>query len=259
MSTLVPKTYGMVTLRYVVLSALNRLGDFSYKQYKRLLQICTEGMTELSLWHLDSIEIVYLHMSVAKTVNLPADFVDYLKIGVPINGKIRVLTNKESILLPRLFDTGESVGNTDEGTSADDTSGYIFFGDHYRNGVFTGGLFGLPGGLDDCYYRIDRERRQIVFSGSTPRSEIVLEYISSGVRLDGATTVPREAVPALRTYIMWQMLEGTPRNRLDLAEMARRKQEYEEAVAALRSFQQTFTAEEYKKAIWSTSRQSPKR
>ena len=268
MSTAVPKTAGLVTIRYVVMSVLNRMQDYSLKNYKRLIQIAIEGFTELSLWHLNSVEIIYLHMSTAKTVSLPADYVDFNKIGIPINGQLRVITRKDCILLPRVFDdTGVPVGNNTPTPDGDSLSNAVFFSDHWRGGQYVGGLFGLPGGIDGAYYRIDRENRQIVFSGSVPRSEIVLEYVSSGVKESGGTLISREAVPALRTYVEWQMIGGdmlgmiTGRAQMKTAfgEISRRKQEHEEAVNMLRSFQNSFTIEEYKRMVFSTYMQAPKR
>jgi hypothetical protein len=250
------------------MSVLNRLGDYSMKQYKRLTQIAIEGFTELSLWHLNGVEVVYLHMSTAKTVQLPSDYIDYLKIGVPVNGKLRVITNKENILLPRVFDdTGDPVGNVDPALIDSSVPNAVFFSDHWRGGQYVGGLFGLSGGIDGAYYRVDRENRQIVFSGSVPRAEIVLEYVSSGVKESGGTLIPREAVPALRTYVEWQMIggdmlglvTGRAQSKTAFAEISRRKQEHEEAVALLRSFQNSFTADEYRRVVWGTSKQSPKR
>ena len=83
MSVITPKTAGMVTIRYVVMSVLNRLQDYSMKQYKRYCQIAIEGFTEeLALYHTGvGVEVVYLHMSTAKTVQLPSDYIDYLRIG----------------------------------------------------------------------------------------------------------------------------------------------------------------------------------
>jgi hypothetical protein len=74
MSTAIPKTMAMVTLRYIVMSTLNRLGDYTLKSYKRMMQIAIEGFSEeMSLFHIgNSLEIVYLYMSTAKTVALPA-------------------------------------------------------------------------------------------------------------------------------------------------------------------------------------------
>lgn len=269
MSVESPKTAGVVTLRYVVMSVLNRMEDYTMRKYKYLMQIAIEGFTELSLWHLENLEVVYLTMNAAKAVYLPEDFVDYTKIGVPINGKLRVLTKHDRILLPREYfgsfiggvfvpdeNFGEAVGNTDADDTVDAAS-LVFFSDHFRGGQYVGGLYGMPGGVDDAYYRIDLENRMIVFSGSVPRSQIVLEYISSGVKTDGSTMIPREAVPALRTYLLWQSVENDSRTPLN--EKERRKRNHDEEVFALRNFQNTFTIDEYKRMCWSTYRQTIKR
>lgn len=259
MSTSVPKTPGLVTIRYVIMSLLNRLQDYSLKQYKRLTQIAIEGFSEeFALYHIGAgSEVVYLHMSAAKTVNLPADYVDYVRIGVPVNGKLRVITRHDSLLLPRVFDdTGEAVGNTD-GESGEGVSNCIFFSDHFRNGQFIGGLYGLPGGIDTAWYRIDRENRQIVFSGETERSEIVLEYISTGLKPDGSSLISREVVAPLRNYVFWQMVENDPR--VAYNEKERRKREFTESIEALRSFTNIPTVDEYRRMVFGTARQSPKR
>lgn len=259
MSTLIPKTPGLVTIRYVIMSVLNRLQDYTLKKYKFLTQLAIEGFgEEFALYHTGiGAEVVYLHMSVAKTVNLPADFIDWTKLGYPINGKLRVITNNNNILLPRVFDdTGDTVGNMD----ADDSEGIsnaLFFSDHFRNGAFVGGLYGIPGGIDTAYFRFDMERRQIVFSGETPRSEIVLEYTSTGLKTNGSSLIPREVVAPLRNYVLWHMVESDPR--VAYNERERRKREFNESVEALRSFENSFTKDEYLRMCYSTYRQSPQR
>jgi len=269
MSVISPKLPALVTIRYVVMSVLNRLQDYSMRSYMRLCQIAIEGFSEeLAVYHIDAgSEVVYLHMSTAKTVQLPPDYIDYLRIGFPINGKLRVITKHDNLLLPRTYygsmvngvfvpDSGDAVGNADEALATDSLSP-IFFSEHFRNGAFIGGLYGLPGGIDTAYYRIDVENRQIVFSGSTPRSEIVLEYISTGLKADGSSLIPRKCVTALRNYILWQKDEND--NRIAYNAKARLKQEYEESIEALRSLENEFSADEYLRMIYGTSHQSVKR
>lgn len=248
------KTKGTTTISAVVASVLNRLRDYSMRNWSFFEQVVIEGYTELNLWHLNNIEVVYLRMSEAKAVSLPCDFVDWTKIGIPINGKLRVITNHKQILLPRTFEDGETVGNTDSGEKSDVN---IYFIDHVRSDQYQGGLYGVPGGVDQVYYRFDRERRQIVFSGSAPRSEIVLEYISSGVNLEGGTVIPIEAVPALRAYALWQNVEND--SKTPMGEKMRKKQQWEEEVEKVRFFQSAFTKDEYLRNAYKYARQSPKR
>jgi len=261
MSTISPKSAGLVTIRYVVASVLNRMNDYSMKQYLRLTQIAIEGFSEsLSMYHIGAgSDVVYLHMSVAKTAPLPADYVNWIKVGYPIEGKLKVISNDNNILLPRTFDdTGEYVGPVyGEVIGADDLSNIVFFSEHWRNGQFVGGLYGLPGGIDTAGFRVDMENRQLVFSGSTPRSEIVLEYTTSGLKTDGSSLIPREVIPALRTYVLWQKDENDPRVAYNAKE--RLKRNHEEEIEALRSFSNAFTKDEYLAMIYSTSHQAPKR
>jgi hypothetical protein len=258
MSTVAPKIAGVVSLRHVVMSYLNRIEDYSMRHFYRLMQIAIEGYAELNLFHLDNVEVVYLTMDpVSKIVSLPADFIDWLKVGIPVSGKLKVLLRHDKILLPRLLDDGVTpIGNADAPDTTD-MSSLVYFSDHIRNGQFVAGLFGMPGGVSDASYRFDRERRTFVYTGSVSNNYIVLEYISSGVNLTGSTTIPREAEPALRTYLLWQAVENDPR--VAYNEKERRKRNYEEELAALDFFQSCFTADEYRQMLYSSSRQTPKR
>ena len=354
-----PKISGLVTLRYVVMSFLNRKGLYTLQNYKRFTQIIIELYSEFTTYHLGAgLEVIYLRMNEAKIVELPSDFQEYNKIGVPINGKLRVLTRKDSILIPSTFqnfsldqvtaqfvedfatdyltggvvvtasgnqiiftaetagvdftgattitntsgdlagtvvnttpnapgvkrvdtitlagtygtanilcdavtkeasfDTGDEVGNTDSGEISD-SSGLLFFTPHFRNGRFVGGIYGLPGGIDDAYYRVDytSNPRRIIFSGTVPRSEVVVEYFSSGLKSDGSSLIPRLAVPALRAGLDWVEAENNPRAPYN--EKERKKRIYEEEVSAMRHVELVPTSDEIKRAIYGSYRQSPKR
>ena len=56
MSLDVPKTPGLVTIRYIVMSILNRMEDYTMKKYKRLVQIAIEGYGVLLMSALDFIK-----------------------------------------------------------------------------------------------------------------------------------------------------------------------------------------------------------
>ena len=193
-------------------------------------------------------------MTDAKTVSVPDDFVDWLKVGIPINGKLHVLTKDDSILYPRKFTDGKDVGNTGgSGTSEN----YWFFTDHFKNGQYVGGYYGASGGINTSYYRYDEERRQFVFSGPVPRAEIVLEYISSGVSLTSSTIIPRAAVAALQSYVMWQRIEYD--KRVPLNDKMRKQKLFEEDVEAVRYFTSAPTIDEYRDSLYKSIKQTVKR
>lgn len=254
MSLLAPKIQGTTTINYIVSSVLNRLRNYSMRDYSFIEQIVIENFIDLNIWHLNNMEVVYLRMSEAKTVDLPADYVDYSKIGIPVAGKLKILTQNKGILLPRKFEDGEDVGNADDVTGT--VQGLPFI-DHYKGGQFVAGLYGLPGGLAGAYFDIDRETRKIIFSGSVPRGEIVLEYISTGVSIEGGTIIPREAAPALRNYAIWQLIEHD--STVAMNEKERKKAQYEEALNELRSFQTTFSLNDYRRMVYRSIKQSIKR
>lgn len=272
MSVASPKTAGLVTIRYIVMQVLNRVKDYSMREYRRLVQIAIEGITEMNLFHTEEgLEVVYLHMAADQTVQLPDDFIDFVKVGYPLHGQIRLLKRDDNILLPRTFygseiggqfvaDTGEAIGHTTYGAviggifvADTEEVNQVFFSDHFRNGQFVGGMYAIPS--DTAYYRLDRENRQIVFSGLTPRSEIVLEYISTGLKSDGSSLIPRETVAPIRAYIIWQMVENDMK--VPETERDRRKREYKETLEDLRKFKNSLAMEEYKKMLYTTTHHTP--
>lgn len=254
MSLTSPKVGGTVTIAYIIMSVLNDLRDYSMRHYSYMERIVTRKYIDLNLFHLNNIEVVYLRMSEAKTVDLPNDFVDWHRIGIPTNGRLRVLTNHDKILLPRTFADGADVGNTDDGNTI--ATGSIYFAPHFRNGQFVGGLYGYPGGVDDAYYRLDREMGTIVFGGTVERGEIVLEYISTGVKISGQTVIPREAAETLIAYLHWQVVEND--RKIGMSTKQWKKQTYEEELAKLNFFQGAFTKENYLAMVRRHARQTIK-
>lgn len=253
MSLDAPKTTGIVNIRYVVMSYLNRRNDYSMRNYKRIAQLVIEGFTDLNLFHTTNLEVVYLYMDEAKLVNVPADFVDWLKVGMPINGKLVTVTKDDSILLPRKFTDGKDVGNIDNV----DPNTVSYFVSHFKDGKFYGGLYGMRGGYNRAYFRYDAERRQFAFTGEVPLGEIVLEYISTGVSLSSSTAVPRQAVKPLVSWIHWQLAEFD--DKVHPNEKERRMRNYYADVEELRTFEFTPTKDEYRDVMYRMMRQTPKR
>jgi len=248
-----PKTTAFVTIRYIIMSILNRLRDYTMKDYRFLGQLVIEGFSDLNMYHLNNVEVVYLYMDEAKTVAVPADFIDWIKVGIPVNGKLHVLTKDDKILKPRVFPDGASVGNLDASTSG---MGW-YFTDHFHRGEYVGALYGLPGGFNSAYYRYDKENRQFIFTGTIPRAEIVLEYISTGVKLTGSTVIPRQAVEPLQRYVFWHRQLEDPR--VPLSTKQYKEKLYDDAVQKLVDFESTPTMEEYKDSLYRNIKQTVKR
>ena len=248
-----PNTAATISLRYVVMSYLMRKNDFTMRNYKKLIQLVIDGYSDLNLYHIANVEVQYFYMDENKTVSAPSDYVDWVKVGIPINGKLKVLTNDDHMLLPRKFQDGKDVGNLDAAAIGQG----IFFADHVRNGRYVAGLYGMPGGVNVAYYRYDRELRQFIFTGDIPRSEVVIEYISNGIKLTGSTVIPRQCLNALRAYLDWQMVEYD--DRISDKTKDRKERKFDEQVEVLRFFESAPTINEYRDRLYRMIRQSVKR
>lgn len=244
------------SVRYVVMSYLNRKGIYDLKNYKRLEQIALEGLTQLNLYDMETVEVAYLTMNEIGVVKFPSDFVDYTKIGIPVNGRIYTLTVNESIIEPRLEKCGEEVFDPNHNRNVADVGGY-YFNDHFRNGRYVGGLYGVGGGFNVAYVKLDRQRRQFIIEGNVPRSEIILEYISTGIKQDGSTLVPTEALEPLRRWIDMIVTENDRRS--SESAIARTTRSYEVALDEMRHFITCPTQDEYKDKFYESLTQGIKR
>ena len=193
-------TSGFVNLDYVVNNALMDMNDFSMENYKRFIQWAVRGFTDLNLHILDSVKVAYLPLSSAKTAALPSDFIDYMKIGMEINGEVWTFTLNPNMNFPRKVDECGEVQPTNTQNIDDKVVGTrsiipnfgYYFAMHFRNGQYVGEMYGLGGGYNNAYFRIDEQRNQIVFDSEIPADEIILEYKSTGISQNGGSIIPRK-------------------------------------------------------------------
>lgn len=255
----IKKPQGLITIEQLVANVLDEMGkSHMYNELgETIAQKIIRGYRELNMFHRLCLEVAYLEVSSMGTVDLPDDYVDYHKIGLLHNGRVWTLSINEDIALPRKEECGLTIrdgmtNRTPEGVGY----GYAF-PDHYRNGQFVGGLYGLGGGWNRAYYRIDKGRNQIILSGSIPRCEIILEYQSNGVSTSRNTLIPRECTEPLIAFAMWKMNIGKEDIAMNRIEMY--KQNYYEAVESLRMFETAMTVDEYKDALYEGFYNAPKR
>lgn len=253
------KPLGFTTIEGIVANVLDEMGkQHMYNELaETIAQKVIRGYRELNMFHRLCLQVVYLPVSEMGTVDLPDDYVDYHKIGLVYNGRVWTLSINETIALPRREECGVPVRDVITNANPQNFDYGYSFPDHYRNGRFVGGLYGLGGGFNKAYYRIDDQRNQIVLSGSIHRCEIVLEYQSNGISTSRNTLIPRECTEALTAFCMWKMLIANmeiPMNRIEMY-----KQNYYEAVESLRFLETAMTVDEYKDALYEGFFNAPKR
>ena len=234
-------TTGLISLKQIVSSYQNETGDYSPSNYKRLMQLAIEGFSNLNIFYSPSIKTEYITVSDINTIDVPEDYVDYIRIGVIYDGSIWTLTKNDNIPLLRSVSCGEDVGDTDNQISPSQQ-----FNWHYS----------FAGGTNVGMYRYDPEYRRIVLSGDMMGQLAVLEYISSGVSCSGMTWVPREAGDVIKEYVYWKSIQRTDAA-VSQKELAMRN--YYFALNKYKEFAYSFTIDEFLDAIRGGEKQTIKK
>ena len=215
---------GIVTLDSIVRSALMDLGE-NESRYEVFRHWAIEGFRD---WHFDiasEIKTVKLTLTDWKAVEIPIDYVDWVKIGVlNSDGRIMLFTHDDRIDIHHEDEDGypEDVTSTEtlpEPTvdSNVDELALWNYGD-------SGQLFGLVAKSNSVgYYKFNPQRREIQFAPSIKSdTEIYLEYISDGIDPCEKTVVNVYAAKLIRLYIHWQRVKYAKSSNAGQIEMARR-------------------------------------
>ncbi len=141
-----------------------------------------------------------LYVNDVHAIDLPSDYIDWVKVGTEVGAKVRPLLANESY--NRLYNY-DSEGTPTPYSTTDNTSvGYV---DTFSNshGELLGKAYGY-GSSTDRTFKVIEERGQIQLDQSFAEGDkIVLEYIYFD---DAATTslIPPYAEPMLAAYLEWQ-------------------------------------------------------
>lgn len=252
---------GYVTLQSIVYDVLNEMKEYSFAEYKRLMQFAIRGFIHLNLYDLTSFRVAYLEVNSAGIVEFPDDLVDWIKIGeIDSTGKIRHWLPNKDLYIDRSIVDGERVNPyynaQTEGIDSDSLIGCIF-APHFFDGNYLTRLYGMRGGYAPGYFRIDEEERVIRCDRTPPGSKLVLEYNSTGVSIDGATWIPRHAVEAMIAWVHWkrkkELKEFTRGDRADA------KQDFLEEEESLRAYENAPSIQELEDIIYESYTQSIKR
>lgn len=245
-----------VSIRYCVMSAINRTGDHSMNEYFSDLQLAIDCVRELRLYHEASIEVFYAQPNDAGIVEFPPDMIDYVKVGIEVCGQLFNLTINENMVLNRAQRCGEDLRKMQRGAGVlpQLTGGYLF-APHFRGSQYVEGLYGLGGGFNVAYYKPDYKMRRFQFDGFLKNNEVIIEYKSTGI--SAGSIISAQAIPVIREYILWQRIENDPR--VAVSQKQRKQDQYNDAVQMLRDYTNNFTMQEFLDTMYSTYKQSPKR
>lgn len=247
-----PASY--TSLDNIVKQVLLDIGENTEHKYMRFLQWAIRGLKE---FHYDVLNepktVVFKTINDNHTIDMPADYVNWSKVGVIRGGKIFTLQQNATFPFPRLKDDcGVEINDFASVTclAAEQTQKVtgpwtIFF--NYRNGRNLGNLFGLGGGFNPFgYFRVDKEMNQIAFTSEVPNGPIVLEYVHNGINPDGSAKVHVFVEEALIAFIHWKRTQQE-RGRAQ-SEKARARHDYFEERRRARSRLSQFSMEDWLKA-----------
>ena len=155
----------------------------------RIKQLVLDGYRELNLTTLPYGRAQYLgDMNENYVLDMPVDLDSVKDIFVPANNSMWSLTRREDI--PRILtESGDIPEGWGDGDNIRDDG--IYYGS--RGGVNTEG-----------YYIEDYVNRRIIFR-NIERSEVLLDYNTSGITKDGTTYIPASVKGALEAYVMMML------------------------------------------------------
>lgn len=237
-------TSGTITLSYIVSAVLNDMNNYGKEQRRRLLQFACEGVTELSMYTLPQFRTILLTMDANGRVYLPVDYMGYTRIGLEKAGKVYVLGQNNNISLSDLVSCGVTTNNALNNSSPQYLAPFWYNGRNYNT------LYGNPGGWTESSYRVDDTNRFIQFD-TTVKQDILLEYVSSGVKLDGETIIPRYALQVLKAWVHWKRKQQD--NNFSANDKILAQQDYFREESKLGDFVRTSTIDEIRDIILQTN------
>jgi len=225
-----------VNLSYVVNDLINELGAAQHKKFRnKYLQIAVGGLRELNLYHFNKFKQEWIDVSDSLgTVAWPTDLVKWLAIGINSNGRLWTFTRDNKIIIPEGTIEGQDTLSTTRGentTIEKDISANL----------------GTRGGVNTNYFTVDEANRRFVINGDDV-SEVLVQYISSGVNMSAESVIPIQGVRAIKDFVVWRV--------------TRKQSDYQTyAISAkdLRDFENAFSEEEFYDMMWKTSFRGVKR
>lgn len=262
----------VMTLDQVVREYIIEKNDDTQHNYARLLQLGIHGLRELTMDVSGSPKIIGLTVKDDLTVDLPKDYIRYMKIGVcGGNGEINAMGLNSELCLPRTADEcgnptielnpPSSVSMINEPLGAFGYVGYNQFSEglsnNFRNGEIVGRFYGLGGGQNQVgEYRVDVERGKIQFGSGISSHNIILEYLADVKAVDGSYSIHPYLVECIKAYIAWSSIRRIRSISSQEKEMARRDYYNERRIASERF--SNFTLEEAKQMTRKAFKLAPK-
>lgn len=211
------------TLHDIANSVLLRKG-YSVHFYLQVVKHAADCLRELQFDVIGNIRTKKLELNQYGAVELPCDYLDYVRIGTP---------NGASVRKSALIFGGNRLVNLDEkGNKVPYGGSNWSYGEDYGAWLYPDGLHLNPHRQSDGFM-IVTERREVQFTNYREGGYIILDYITDGSEVDNATQVDPYAQACIEAYVFWQ-LKATNRM-IGAGEASYEKQEYDRQYRILRA------------------------
>lgn len=224
-----------------VLLDLGKEGDMG--EYMRLFNFAVRIWKDLTLFHMQTVCTERLTMTSINTVELPDDYMMFISLSIPVNGQMWTFTRKDTLIIPATENCGQLELDAAEGEG-------VNIGD-LRN--YYG--YGLPGGRNEYYYKVDLPNNRIIINGFN-RSYVILTYVGTGVKVGEETIIPKIAEEALIAGV--HMLRSRRDRSIPMNEKLHTEEIYDIEVEKLRMVQAP-TIDEIYDVMYETMYQTIKR
>ena len=196
-----------IPLDTIVLDYLNE-ANLSNNQYFRIWHIGFRGFEDLGLDAFYQVKSVKLPINSNMTVTLPADYVNWSKVGVlnsrgeiiPLNHNDKLTTYAD--LLP------DRIEKTQDNTLGTETAGNVYWYNYWNGGAYVN-IYGVPSGQPFMgSFKIDTTNGVILLNESYEYDYLMLEYIASPMP-GGEYYLPMQFREALISWIRWKDNQST--------------------------------------------------
>lgn len=195
------------TLDDVVLSTCMDIEDMSGKNYELFLHYGKEFLQKYNRFIAKEVVTKALKLNAVNQVAFPEDMVDWAKIGTRWGDKIKVFSVNDRTNLTPLFCCGEyqkNIGVLDTQPNKDNDLFWFYNYQGEQDNVFNSkGFYGYGTGYDEGKsFRVDLFNKVFQFSSNVNETDIIIEYISNGLRYDGNIFIAEKARYLMRDFIL---------------------------------------------------------
>lgn len=193
---------------------------YSLHWYLEFLLYCKQCLEELSLdGEIDTFRYVVLPINDNHAIEIPNDYVDWVRVSSFVDGFVHPLVPDDSLNLVPNYNTNFDIQPYSSGIASlgsdagqpeyypSGTAALYFWANNWNMfGENLGRQFG--GSVQYDTFRVNKLRNEIKINELFNCSYILLEYEGNGSSADNATNIDVRAASTIREYAMWKFKEN---------------------------------------------------